>query len=116
MSHITDVWEPVLGKNRKIKFKRKDSICGRKVTHVWCSSKHLYLRTKEGANVTVNIRGYEGNGKCPNCGNAHGSVEKYKVDKSKEDPIFFVADLKCPKCNTIYNLKVNIYGYEKEHL
>jgi len=56
------------------------------------------------------------NVKCPNCGNAHGSVEKYKVDKSKEDPIFFVADLKCPKCNIIYNLEVNIYGYEKEHL
>jgi ssDNA-binding Zn-finger/Zn-ribbon topoisomerase 1 len=110
------MWEPVLGKNGKIKFKRKDSIRGRKVTHAWCSSKHLYLKTKEGTKVAVNIRRYEGNGKCPNCGNAPGLVKKYKVDKSEGDPVFFVAELKCQKCNTIYNLKVNIHGYEKEHL
>jgi hypothetical protein len=73
MSYITDVWGPVLGKNGKIKFKRKDSIRGRKVTHAWCSGRRLYLKTKEGTNVTVNIQGYERNGKCPNCGDAPGN-------------------------------------------
>jgi len=115
MVSIADIWEPVIGKSGKVKFKQKDTIRGRKVTFAWCSARHLYLKTEEGVKVTVNIRGYEGNGSCPKCGNAPGSVEKYKVDKSKGDPIFFEANLKCPKCNTIYNLRVNIYGYEKDH-
>lgn len=115
MVSLADIWEPVIGKNGKVKLKRKDSIRGRKVTHAWCSSRHLYLTTKE-TKVILNIRGYEGSGACPNCGNAPGLVEKYKIDKGKGDPIFFVAELKCLKCNTIYNLKVNIHGYEKEHL
>ncbi|MBS7616764.1 hypothetical protein KEJ45_06160 [Candidatus Bathyarchaeota archaeon] len=116
MSHITDIWEPVLGKNGKVKFKPKDTIRGQKVIYAWCSRRKLYLKTKDGENVTVNIRGYEGDSGCPKCGNVGGSVQKYKVDKSQRDPIFFIADLKCPKCNTTYNLKVNIYGYEKDHL
>ena len=110
------MWEPVLGKNGKVKFKRKDTIRGRKVIYAWCSRKKLRLETREGENVTVNIREYEGASSCPKCGNIKGSVEKYKVNKDKGDPIFFIADLKCPKCSTTYNMKVNIYGYEKDHL
>jgi ssDNA-binding Zn-finger/Zn-ribbon topoisomerase 1 len=117
MTHITDIIEPVIGKNGKIKLRQKDTIRGRKVIYAWGSCKYLHLKTKEDLNVTVRIRRYEGTGrKCPNCGEVVGLVEKYKVDKTREDPIIFVADLKCPKCSTIYKLKVNIYGYEKEHL
>ena len=108
MSHITDIWEPVLGKDGKVKFKPKNRIRGRKVICAWCSRKYLYLKTSDGVNVKVRIREYEGT--CPKCGNINGSVEKYNVDKSREDPIFFIADLKCSKCNTTYNVKVNIHA------
>jgi len=116
MSRISDIWEPVIGKNGKVKFKPRHTIRGRKVTYAWCSRRKLYLKTKEGVDVTLNIRSYEGNSSCPKCGKVGGSVIRYKVDKSLGDPIFFIADLKCPKCNMTYNLRVNIYGYEKIHL
>ena len=116
MASISDIYEPVIGKNGKVKLKRKDTIRGRKVISVWCSSKYLHLETEDGINVNVRIREYEGARNCPKCGNIRGSVAKYKVDKSRKDPIFFVAGLKCSKCSTIYKAKVNIYGYEKERL